>query len=235
MKRKLTALSRRYVAALRQHLKQGPRAGFVSAARLGRQAVALGLETLELARMHEAALALLGIPAGKVALRQRARMFFTEALIPVVQTHRAVVQNQRDLNQVSATLDRRTLELAASNRKLQRGLQRCKSAETALTKSGAHYTQLLKESLQLPEGLRHLTHKILAAQEHERHTLSHQLQDEIAQTLLGINVRLLTLKTAAKGGAASLTKEIAGTQRLVEESIQSVNRFARELDPRQKA
>ena len=34
---------------------------------------------------------------------------------------------------------------------------------------------------------------------------------------------------------ASLTKEIASTQRLVEESVQSINRFARELDIHQAA
>jgi signal transduction histidine kinase len=44
------------------------------------------------------------------------------------------------------------------------------------------------------ERLRHLAHEILLAQEDERKKVSHELQDEIAQTLLGINVRLLSLK-----------------------------------------
>ena len=59
MKRKLTRLSQRYMAALQTHLRQGPRASLQPAQDLGRQAVALNLETLDMARMHERALATL--------------------------------------------------------------------------------------------------------------------------------------------------------------------------------
>lgn len=97
MKRKLIGMSQRYVAALRRHLKLGPRASLQPASRLGQQAVALGLETPELARIHERALAALEATSGKKGLLQRARIFFTEAVIPVVQTHRAVMQSQSDL------------------------------------------------------------------------------------------------------------------------------------------
>ena len=99
-----------------------------------------------------------------------------------------------DLNRLMATLGRRTEELADSNRQLERGIIRRKIVEEALKKSGAHYTKLLKDSLHLQEGLRQLTHQVLAAQENERKKISLELQDEIAQTLLGINVRLLSLK-----------------------------------------
>ena len=230
MKRKLSGLSQRYVAALRDHLKLGPRASLEPAVSLGRRAVVLGLETLEMARIHELALVTLELVTGRPGPTRRAEIFFAQVITPIVETHRAARRSRSDLRRVNATLDRRTAELANANRQLQRGVLRCKGVETALKKSGEHYTSLLKESLQLPEGLRHLTHKILLAQEKERQTISHQLQDEIAQTLLGIHVRLLTLKTAARGGAANLAKEIAGTQRLVEESVQLINRFARELD-----
>ena len=53
MKQKLNRLSQRYVTALRQHLKQEPGTSFEPALALGRRAVVLGLETLELARIHE--------------------------------------------------------------------------------------------------------------------------------------------------------------------------------------
>ena len=59
MKRKLIGLSQRYRASLQKHLKQGLRASLQPARRLGRQAVALGLETLDVARIHEGALATL--------------------------------------------------------------------------------------------------------------------------------------------------------------------------------
>ena len=55
----------------------------------------------------------------------------------------------------------------------------------------------MKESWRLQKHLRHLTHQILSAQEEKRKKISRELQDEIAQTLLGINVRLLTLKKEA--------------------------------------
>jgi signal transduction histidine kinase len=77
--------------------------------------------------------------------------------------------------------------------------------EAALRKSGEHYTRLLKESLQLQERLRNLTHQVLAAQENERRNISRELQDEIAQTLLGINVRLLSLKQEARSNTQGLS------------------------------
>ena len=77
--------------------------------------------------------------------------------------------------------------------------------------------------------MQHLTHRILSAQEDKRKKISHDLQDEIAQTLLGINVRLLTLKKAAGRNAKGLKKEIASTQRLVDKSVKTIERFAREF------
>lgn len=60
-------------------------------------------------------------------------------------------------------------------------------------------------------------------------------QDENTQTLLIINVQLLTLKPAAiKGNRENLIKEIASTQRLVIESSQPINQFARARPHSQK-
>ena len=55
METKLTGLSRRYQTALQKHLGQGPRASPQSADGLGRQALTMGLETLDLAKIHEQA------------------------------------------------------------------------------------------------------------------------------------------------------------------------------------
>ena len=90
----------------------------------------------------------------------------------------------------------------------------------------------MKESRRLQKHLRHLTHQILSAQEDKRKKISRELQDEIAQTLLGINVRLLTLKKEAAINASGLKKEIASTQRLVEKSVKTMKRFAREFGNR---
>jgi signal transduction histidine kinase len=79
------------------------------------------------------------------------------------------------------------------------------------------------------EGLRQLTHQVLAAQEEERRKISLELQNEVAQTLLGINVRLVSLKQEARHNTRGLKKEIAGTQRLVAASATSVRQFARQF------
>jgi len=229
MKQKLIGLSQRYVAALKKHLKQGPRASLQPALGLGRQAVTLGLETLKLARIHEQALVALELSNSKNGLNKRAEIFFTEAIVPIVETHRAARQSKIDLNQLNETLSRRTVELAITNRQLQRGIIRRKSVEAALKESGVHYSKLLKDSLQLQEGLRQLTHRVLAVQEDERKKISSELQDEIAQTLLGINVRLLSLKQEARSNTKGLKNESASTQRLVVNSAKSVRRVAREF------
>jgi signal transduction histidine kinase len=87
----------------------------------------------------------------------------------------------------------------------------------------------LKDSLQIQEGLRQLTHQLLASQEEERKKISLELQNEIAQTLLGVNARLLSLKQEARINTRGLKNDIASTQQLVVKSAQSVRRFSREF------
>ena len=229
MKQKLNGLSRRYVTALRKHLNQGPRASLQPALGLGRRAVVLGLETLELARIHERAVTTLEISSLKNGFLKRSDIFFTEAIIPIVDTHRAARQSRMQLNRLNERLGRRTAELAVTHRQLERGIVRRKSVEAALKISGEHYTKLLKDSLQLQEGLRQLTHRVLAAQEDERKKLSGELQDEIGQPLLGINVRLVTLKQEARNNTRGLKNEIASARRLVLKSAKSVRRVASEF------
>jgi signal transduction histidine kinase len=101
--------------------------------------------------------------------------------------------------------------------------------EAALKKSGIHYRKLLKDSLHLQRGLRELTHRLLTAQEDERRKMSIKLQDEIAQTLLGINARLLSLKQESRISTHGLKNEITTTQRLVVKLARSARRMAREF------
>jgi signal transduction histidine kinase len=231
MKRQLLALSRRYQVALQRHLQRPP-SRVQPAHRLGQQAVTLGLETLDLARIHKAALATLA-PGGSSSARdqtvKRAGVFFTEAITPIEKTHRAGMECAARLDQQNKTLTRRTAQLAAANQQLKKGISRRKTAEDALKKSERHHTKLLRESHHLQKHLQQLIHRILSAQENERRKISHDLRDEIAQTLLGINVRLLGLKKGATARPGGLAKEIATTQRLVEKSVKSINRFAREF------
>jgi signal transduction histidine kinase len=229
MKRKLSTLSRRYEAALRKHLKQGPHASLHPARGLGRRAVALGLETLDLARIHEGALAAMEAASSRDGIIPRAESFFAEVITPIENTHRAALRANARLTQLNKSLGRRTLSLKAANRRLKLGIARRKAVQQALKQSGGHNTKLLKKSRDLHGHLRRLSHRLLSAQEDKRRKISRELHNEIAQTLLGINVRLLALKREAAVNAEGLNKEIASTQRLVDKSVRTLSRFAREF------
>lgn len=137
--------------------------------------------------------------------------------------------SRRHVTALRLRLKRRTAELAAANLRLQRGMLQRKRAEAAYKKRGQHYARLLKDSLQLQECLRQLTRQALMAQEVERRKISQKLQNEIAQTLLGIDVRLLSLKREARVNTRGLKNEIASTRRLVASSVESVRQVAREF------
>lgn len=233
MKQRLTTFSQRYVAALRAHLQPAARADWQQARTLGRRAVVLGLETLGLARLHMESLGALLSPAQsartRAAATRRAANFFNAANMLIEETHYAARKGKVELDRLNRSLAARTSELAASRRELQRGIGRRKVMEAAFAKSRVHHGKSLEESLRLQHRLRQLTRQVLAAQENERETISRELQNEIAQTLLGINVRLLSLKREARINHKGLKQEIANTQEIVGRSAKSVRRVAREL------
>jgi signal transduction histidine kinase len=115
--------------------------------------------------------------------------------------------------------------------RLKREIGHREAVQEALKKSERHYGQLLEKSRRMQEHLRRLSHEILHAQEEERKKISRELHDEIGQTLTVINVKLATLKNEATASTADLKKKIASTQRLVERSMDTVHRFARQLRP----
>src|SRR5690349_4645998 len=124
MKYKLAALSRQYRAALRKHLHRGGQASSRLAPGLGRRAVTMGLQTLDLARIHEQALITLVLPAYSPGTRkgmvQRAGRFFADAITPIETTHRIAREANVQMAQMNRTLRARSVELAASNRQLKK-------------------------------------------------------------------------------------------------------------------
>jgi signal transduction histidine kinase len=229
MNSNLNKLSRRYTSALKKHLKQKSYANLGSAQGLGREAVSLGLETLDVAKIHEGALASMEAVSSRDGIVQRAEIFFAEAITQIEKTHEAALKDKNHLLQVNKTLGQRTADLAATNRSLKEGILRRKAVQSALRKSSDHSKKLLQESHRLRKHLQHLAHQIISAQEDKRRGISRDLQNDIAQTLLGINVRLIALKKDAGANAKSLQKEIAGTRRIVDKSMKSIRRFAREV------
>jgi signal transduction histidine kinase len=232
MKRKF---SRRYQALLLTYLKQRPGTRLKPAHNLGRQVLNEGLQTLDIAKLHEKILVskvLPGHPAGKRAeLIEQAGMFFTGAITPAAKIHEGAREAAVHLNQIIEKLSQRTVELAASNLDLENEIAQRKAMEAALKKSERHYSKLLAQSERLQEQLRQLSRQILLTQEEERREISRELHDVIAQTLTGINLRLAALKKDAALDTKGLDRNIARTQKLVEKSVNIVHQFARELRP----
>ncbi|MFN0080411.1 MAG: sensor histidine kinase [Prosthecobacter sp.] len=235
MQLKRTELSRLYLATLQQHLKASPAASLEPAHALGRRAMELGLETLDLARIHEIALVTLVLPGYSSSTRDGlmglASMFFAEVITPLEETHRGAREANIHLNYMITALSQRTHELADSVDELKQEIAQRTAVEESLRISQQTSSKLLKKSLQMQEELRHLSRQLLSVQEEERKRISRELHDVIAQTLTGINVRLAALKTESTVSSKELQKKIASTQRLVEKSVDIVHRFARELRP----
>jgi signal transduction histidine kinase len=235
MKRRLSNFSRRYQAVLRTQLKTGRPAGLQLARGLGDQALAAGLPALDLVRLHEETLLtvlLPGCPAvQRNAIIKQAAVFFALAATPAGASHSPLQPATARVSRFIETLSQRTVELAAANLELSREVVQRKTAEAALKKSEHHYSLLLDKSDRLQEQLRQLSRQILSAQEEERKAISRELHDVIAQTLTGINVRLATLSRESATSSQGLDRNIARTRRLVEQSVEIVHQFARELRP----
>ena len=126
---------------------------------------------------------------------------------------------------------RRVEVLAASNKKLELEIVRRQAGEKALKKSQRHLSQSLAQSRHQQEQLRQLARQILLAQEEERKRISRELHDEIAQTLVGMNLHLESLAREGTVNPADFKQKIARTHELIESSLNVVHRFARDLRP----
>jgi len=131
----------------------------------------------------------------------------------------------------SRAADRMSKRYAATLKRLKLEIRTREAVQKALAASKQHHRESLETSRRMQEHLRRLSHEILSAQEAERKRISRELHDEIGQTLTAINVKLATLKKEAKVNAAGLKSYIASTEQLVEDSMNTVHRFALELRP----
>ncbi len=226
-------LSDAYLAALQARFHHGQLAGSRAAEEIGRESVAIGLETLDLARIHHQALAQLLATDGDASTREKltacAAGFFIEAITPIEETHRIALKANSDLQQLHALLDERMVKLAETNRELQRQVAERTTVETALRNSQQTSSQLLRDSLIQEKHLRAMAHQIISATEEERHKMSLQLNNVIAQTLLGINLHILALNKDVATNQAKHAQEIADTQRLVEDSTHMIRRLTHEF------
>ncbi|MEO6785591.1 MAG: PAS domain S-box protein, partial [Chthoniobacteraceae bacterium] len=126
--------------------------------------------------------------------------------------------------QLEVQVAKRTAQLTRTNQHLAASVQ-------SIRRGREQYQALFLESQGMQKKLRRVTRLILTAQEDERKKISRDLHDEVVQTLVGINVELTALAKAAGHSVPRLAGRIAHTQRLVEDSVNAVHRFARALRP----
>jgi len=162
---------------------------------------------------------------------ERAGLFFAQVIIPIEQTHRGAREANVRSSKVVKALHKRSLELAESVQELKQEIKQRQVVERCLRHSQQTTSKRLANSRQMQEELRDLSRQLLTSQEKDRRKISHELNDVIAPTLVGINVRLAALKVECMASTHELYEKIAVTQKLVEKSVEIVHDFARELRP----
>lgn len=231
----LLALTRSYRAALKKHLGNGAGSDLNAARRLGQRAQKLGIDILGLAKVQEEALAGLELSGNSTlpesTSSRRSREFFDTAVLPVAESCQAAAGANRRLESSIESLKRRTQDLAATNAELLAEITRRKAVEESLRTSETTTSALLKESRRLQEELRSLSRRLLTVQEDERRRISRELHDVVAQSLAGINIRLAVLRSQTSSNAKDVHENIEVTERLVEQSVEIVHRFASDMRP----
>ena len=145
----------------------------------------------------------------------------------------SVLENITDITERKETeaLQRKLEVVTASNLKLEQEILRRQAVENSLQVSEQEQRRLLEQSQQQQIRLRRMSHQILHAQEEERKSISRELHDVIAQTLVGINVHVSSLASTGPGHDHEFQQKIERTRQMVEQSVSSVHQFARELRP----
>ena len=234
MKRKVSNFFESYQKALTNWLHTTGLADLEVARSLHRPWLATGTTLLELAKFHEQTLLSLDLPPSAETDHEgivvKAASFFAKVITADDTTANDTKENTRSKKTIQK-LSERTSELMASNIQLTAKLKRCEGAEKSLTRSGLHHSKSLEESNLLREQLQRLSRRIIATQEDQRHSMSRQLDNGIAQTLIGINIRLINLKKVVGMSNKNLVRDISLTQRLVTKSTNMVHRFALDLRP----
>jgi PAS domain S-box-containing protein len=111
-----------------------------------------------------------------------------------------------------------------------RDIRERKEAEVALRESRDNYMRLFREARAMEENLRQLSNKVLTVQEEERKHISRELHDEIGQALTAVNVSVAMLRSHGADDEV-FRKKVDHAQRLLEQTMDLVHRFARELRP----
>jgi signal transduction histidine kinase len=228
-------LSQEYLTALKKYLAHGNERALHQAYELGRRTIADGLGVIDMAKIHEDVLLTLlprsSTPQESLKMAKTAGAFLTESLSPFEITHRGFRDANRTLRQLNEILEDRNRQLGTANQKLKREIAERKRVERELRESEEHYRALFNQARLMQENLRYLSSQILKVQEEERKRISRELHDEVGQALTAVNVNLAVLEKAINGSREELRRKIADAQSLLEQTMETVHNFSRELRP----
>jgi signal transduction histidine kinase len=222
-----SGLASRYRCALNDYLGQRRNEGLQAARALGCVALRSGMGVFDMARLHEDIVATaLTFEGTRDEAEQRARAaenFLLDALSPFETARRGLPEAYLRLGRLNEKLERRNRALATID-------ARRHSTEEALQESKERCSMLFQQARSMKEDIRQNSARMIQAQEEERKRISRELHDEIGQILAAMNVGLVMLKKHA-GHDLPFQRRVADTQALLEQSMESVHRFARELRP----
>jgi signal transduction histidine kinase len=226
----LPSLPGTYCEALAEYLSQPGEATLHQAYELGRAAMNAGLGIVDIIRLHHQALledTVKGELRGQIT---ELEAFLLEALSPFEAAYRGFRDARQRLQQINRVLAERNEELSDSNGHLEDEIRVRQKAEGALMESKDHYFRLFQQAHAMEQDLRELSAKVFSAQEDERKRISRELHDEVGQALTAANVAIVMLKKQARNDPV-LARRVNEAQHLIEQMMETVHRFARDLRP----
>ena len=233
MNNRLSGLAQKYVETLRKFVARNREVDLEHAYELGREAMAKKFGVLDMARIHQQALASLFPISSELrqkAILRAAEVFFLDSLSPFEATHRGFCDTNNRLQRLIAEQEKRNQDLASINCKLTEEIHRRKQTEKALRQSESHFRKLFDDARAMEDALRDLSNKVLDVQEDERKRLSRELHDETGQALTAISVTLASLGRHERCGTVK-QQRLREAQRLLRSTMETIHDFARELRP----
>jgi signal transduction histidine kinase len=196
--------------------------------------MAAGFGVIDMARIHGDVLAVVmpRFDGNKgPCVGESASAFLRESLSPFEVSNRGFKEASRALRHLNETLEQRNRQLATANQKLNREVTERRRAEIRLRESEEHCRELLDQARLMQENLRYLSSRVFDVQEEERRRISRELHDEVGQALTAVSVNLAVLKKITGKGRRSLENNIVDSQKLLEQTMDLVHDFSRELRP----
>jgi signal transduction histidine kinase len=220
-----------YRSALSNYLVRREKAGLTNARQLGCKALAAQFGISHLAQIHSESMEVLLFSGASEAEQARitaARNFFHEALAAFADSHGELTEHNRELLELNETLAACNQQLAASNNHLRIELEQLTQSAAASRSNEKHYRWLFEEAQKREDNLRNLSRQLLRLQEEQRKAISRELHDEVGQALTAISLQIDAFR---KADHADSEWQFQETKKLLQESMERVHRFCRELRP----